>query len=94
MGVIILILFFDLNTTDIRNVKGLEPGGEQWKRLYSLCIEKSRHFGSQIYTHMLLNVAFKCLESDRKSRPTLEWLSVLVRKITYSVLNYHYPSEI
>lgn len=91
MGVIILSLFLDLNTTDIKNLKMCDIGTKEWRSFYSICVEKCRYYGSQSHMLVLLELAYRCLDKEKKTRPTLEWMVIVVKYLSLSLLNYHYP---
>jgi hypothetical protein len=44
-----------------------------------MCYEKSLYYGQESLTKILLSVIFKCLDPDRKKRPHLDWLTVVMR---------------
>ena len=85
VGVIILSLFFDLNTTDMKYLGKSAWQSRPWTKYYSMCAERSKYFGSQEHMLVLLEVAYKCIKNDSLERPTLEWLTVIVRRLFYSL---------
>lgn len=66
LGVMILIIMFELNTVDIKRLTSsvIFESSDRYAKFYSICLEKCRYMGYEPHLQFMLNLAYRCLSPN------------------------------